>query len=273
MVCDGTIEEDILRKANEKRAIDHKAIQAGMFNQRSTAEERNSILKEILARDDDRLGSNLPNDEEINIMIARSDEEVELFEEMDRERERADNKKHPGRSRLMEYHEIPKEVRDRDVASVEIKPGCQEPKVVSTKRLKVQDMVENVPSSEDDGEGGRRRRRRSAAREPKRYDDGLTETAFLRVLQKGAARGTSPRRASVSWRRAKTEARARQERDARGGGRGGGGDDDDSGWRRTKAAKRVATAAAAAAAAGEGDEEAGRGGRSGRDGDGPRARR
>ena len=45
MVCDGTIEEDILRKANEKRAIDHKAIQAGMFNQRSTAEERNSIRR------------------------------------------------------------------------------------------------------------------------------------------------------------------------------------------------------------------------------------
>ena len=64
----------------------------------------------------------------------RSDEEVELFEEMDRERERADSKKHPGRSRLMEYHEIPKEVRDRDVASVEIKPGARSEKVVSTKR-------------------------------------------------------------------------------------------------------------------------------------------
>ena len=29
LVCDGTIEEDILKRAGEKKAIDHKAIQAG----------------------------------------------------------------------------------------------------------------------------------------------------------------------------------------------------------------------------------------------------
>ena len=257
MVCDGTIEEDILRKANEKRAIDHKAIQAGMFNQRSTAEERNSILKEILARDDDRLGSNLPNDEEINIMIARSDEEVELFEEMDRERERADNEKHPGRSRLMEYHEIPKEVRDRDVASVEIKPGARSQKVVSAKRLKVQDMVENVLSSEDDGDGGRRRRRRSAAREPKRYDDGLTETAFLRVLQKGGGArdiaAASERK--LALRKERKRGRGRSATPAVEGEEGGGdGGDDTAGDER--AAKRVATAG--------GGGGGGRGGRPGR---------
>ena len=56
---------------------------------------------------------------------------------------------------------------------------------MNTKRVKIQDQVENVLSSEDDGEGGRRRRRRSAAKEPRRYDDGLSETAFVRVLEKG----------------------------------------------------------------------------------------
>ena len=185
LVCDGTIEEDILRKANEKRAIDHKAIQAGMFNQASTAEERNSVLKQILSRDEDRVGNDVPTDEEVNLMIARSDEEVELFEEMDRERERANRVNHPGRSRLMEYHEIPKEVRNRDDASEAIDPGARSAKLMNTKRVKIQDQVENVLSSEDDGEGGRRRRRRSAAKEPRRYDDGLSETAFVRVLEKG----------------------------------------------------------------------------------------
>ena len=241
MVCDGTIEEDILRKANEKRAIDHKAIQAGMFNQRSTAEERNSILRGD-SRERRRQAWKQPaTDEEINIMIARSDEEVDLFEEMDRERERADNKKHPGRSRLMEYHEIPKEVRDRDVASVEIKPGARSEKVVSTKRLKVQDMVENVLSSEDDGEGGRRRRRRSAAREPKRYDDGLTETAFLRVLQKG---GGARDIAAASERKLALRDRKRgRGRSATPAveGEEGGGDDDDSGGDDRRPPKRVAT--------------------------------
>lgn len=260
MVCDGTIEEDILRKANEKRAIDHKAIQAGMFNQRSTAEERNSVLKEILARDDDRLGSNLPTDEEINIMIARSDEEVELFEEMDRERERADNKKHPGRSRLMEYHEIPKEVRDRDVASVEIKPGARSEKVVSTKRLKVQDMVENVLSSEDDGEGGRRRRRRSAAREPKRYDDGLTETAFLRVLQKGGgARDIAAASERKLALRERKRGRGRSATPAVEGEDGEGDDGGDLGGDE-RSAKRVATTGGG----GGGGRGGGRRGRPGR---------
>jgi hypothetical protein len=51
-----------------------------MFNQRSTAEERNVVLQDIMRRGEEGLGQDVPTDQEINLMIARSDEEIELFE-------------------------------------------------------------------------------------------------------------------------------------------------------------------------------------------------
>ena len=43
LACVGTIEEAILDKARQKRDIDAKVIQAGMFNDRSTNEERHQV--------------------------------------------------------------------------------------------------------------------------------------------------------------------------------------------------------------------------------------
>jgi SWI/SNF-related matrix-associated actin-dependent regulator of chromatin subfamily A protein 2/4 len=47
----GTIDEWILKRAQEKRAIDNKVIQAGMFNNDSSAEDRQQLLEELFSQE------------------------------------------------------------------------------------------------------------------------------------------------------------------------------------------------------------------------------
>merc|ERR1712106_575964 len=105
-----SVEERILAAARYKLNMDEKVIQAGMFNQRSTGSERQELLQSILRdeEDDEDEENEVPDDETINQMIARGEEEFELFQRLDIERRRADaelgDKRQP---RLIEESELP----------------------------------------------------------------------------------------------------------------------------------------------------------------------
>ncbi|XVE81561.1 hypothetical protein DITRI_Ditri15bG0074700 [Diplodiscus trichospermus] len=103
LVSVGSIEEVILERAKQKRGIDAKVIQAGLFNTTSTAKDRKEMLEEIMRRGTSSLGTDVPSEREINRLAARSDEEFRIFEKMDEERRLRENYK----SRLMEDHEVP----------------------------------------------------------------------------------------------------------------------------------------------------------------------
>merc|ERR1712154_231399 len=86
-----SVEERILAAARYRLNMDEKVIQAGMFNQRSTGSERQELLQSILReeKDDDEDEENeVPDDETINQMLSRKEEEFELFQRMDIERRR-----------------------------------------------------------------------------------------------------------------------------------------------------------------------------------------
>uniref|UniRef100_A0A2M4B8P2 Putative chromodomain-helicase dna-binding protein n=1 Tax=Anopheles marajoara TaxID=58244 RepID=A0A2M4B8P2_9DIPT len=99
-----SVEERILAAARYKLNMDEKVIQAGMFDQKSTGSERQQFLQSILHQDemDEEEENEVPDDEMINLMIARSDEELELFKKMDAER-RAEEVK----PRLLDEAELP----------------------------------------------------------------------------------------------------------------------------------------------------------------------
>jgi SWI/SNF-related matrix-associated actin-dependent regulator of chromatin subfamily A member 2/4 len=99
-----SVEERILAAARYKLNMDEKVIQAGMFDQKSTGSERQQFLQSILAQDegDDEEENEVPDDEMINFMIARSDEELEMFKQMDIDRKKEETKK-----RLVEECELP----------------------------------------------------------------------------------------------------------------------------------------------------------------------
>ncbi len=73
-----SVEEKILAAARYKLNVDEKVIQAGMFNNKSTGNERKQFLQQILFKETEE-GDEVPDDEIINQMIARSEDEYNLF--------------------------------------------------------------------------------------------------------------------------------------------------------------------------------------------------
>merc|ERR1719270_2211913 len=106
-----SVEERILAAARYKLNMDEKVIQAGMFNQRSTGSERHELLQSILReeKDDDEDEENeVPDDDIVNQMISRSEEEFEMFQRMDIERRRTEAEAGSDRKpRLIEDGELP----------------------------------------------------------------------------------------------------------------------------------------------------------------------
>lgn len=99
-----SVEERILAAARYKLNMDEKVIQAGMFDQKSTGSERQQFLQSILHQDgdDEEEENEVPDDDLINEMIARSEEELEIFKQID-----IDRKKNETQSRLIEESELP----------------------------------------------------------------------------------------------------------------------------------------------------------------------
>jgi ATP-dependent helicase STH1/SNF2 len=88
LITIGSVEENILARANYKLDIDQKIIEAGMFHKDATQADRQQFLMSLLkkTKEDDEEQDFVPSDEQINQMIARNDDEIALFDQMDKER-------------------------------------------------------------------------------------------------------------------------------------------------------------------------------------------
>nr|CAG8586264.1 14507_t:CDS:2 [Entrophospora candida] len=119
LISQKSIEENILARAQFKLDIDGKVIQAGKFDHKSTAQEREAYLRSLLeSGDNDETNEVLDNEvldnDEINEILARSDDEIRIFREIDDEREKNEEKEwlssgnsNIRKSRLVEEHELP----------------------------------------------------------------------------------------------------------------------------------------------------------------------
>lgn len=147
LISSNSVEEKILERAQYKLDMDEKVIQAGKFDNKSTSEERDALLRTLLdsAEAAEQLEEQEEMDDEyINGIMARSEEELVLFHKIDEERIR-DSVYGPDRKlpRLMGENELP------DIYLQEDNPVTEE--------------IEEIA-----GRGARERTR-------VRYDDGLTE--------------------------------------------------------------------------------------------------
>lgn len=90
MLTAKTIEEDVMERASFKRGLEKKIIRAGMFDEQSKDSERQAMLRELLRVEgpvsDDENEDGLPTEEEINRLLARSEEEFDIFQDIDLER-------------------------------------------------------------------------------------------------------------------------------------------------------------------------------------------
>ncbi|KAI0079061.1 hypothetical protein K474DRAFT_1659535 [Panus rudis PR-1116 ss-1] len=89
-ITEKSVEEAMFARARYKLDIDDKVIQAGRFDNKSTQEEQEEFLRSILEADQEEENEEAGdmNDEEINEIIARNDQEAIIFREMDIQRER-----------------------------------------------------------------------------------------------------------------------------------------------------------------------------------------
>ncbi|OAF71810.1 hypothetical protein A3Q56_00430 [Intoshia linei] len=104
-----SVEEKILAAARFKLNLDEKVIQAGMFDQKSTNAERKQFLTQILTADelDGEEECEVPDDETINQMLSRTEEEFEICQKIDDHRIMLEKQEGQYTSRLVEISEIP----------------------------------------------------------------------------------------------------------------------------------------------------------------------
>ncbi|KAF2261179.1 hypothetical protein CC78DRAFT_362667 [Lojkania enalia] len=154
LITSNSVEEKILERANFKLDMDGKVIQAGKFDNKSTNEEREAMLRIMLesAEAAENLEQEEMDDDDLNLIMMRSDEELELFQRMDQERLKTDSYG-PGRKlpRLLGENELP------DIYVNDDNP-----------------VVEEIEEA-NFGRGARERTR-------VRYDDGLTEEQWLEAV-------------------------------------------------------------------------------------------
>nr|XP_057926352.1 probable global transcription activator SNF2L2 [Doryrhamphus excisus] len=154
-----SVEEKILAAAKYKLNVDQKVIQAGMFDQKSSSQERRVFLQAILEHEEQNEEEDeVPDDETLNQMIARNEDEFELYMRIDMDRRREDARNPKRKPRLMEEDELPSWII-KDDAEVE--------------RLTYEEEEEKMF-----GRGSRCRRDVD-------YSDTLTEKQWLRAIEDG----------------------------------------------------------------------------------------
>lgn len=154
-----SVEEKILAAAKYKLNVDQKVIQAGMFDQKSSSHERRAFLQAILEHEEQNEEEDeVPDDETLNQMIARHEEEFDLFMRMDLDRRREDARNPNRKPRLMEEDDLPSWII-KDDAEVE--------------RLTCEEEEEKIF-----GRGSRQRRDVD-------YSDALTDKQWLRAIEDG----------------------------------------------------------------------------------------
>lgn len=158
-----SVEEKIVAAAKYKLNVDSKVIQAGMFDAKSTGQERRQYLQTILSQETNEVDDDpeVPDDETVNQMIARSEEEYELFQRMDIERRRLEARELNRKPRLMEDSELPSWLNKDDSQLEQM-------------RLEAQGHI-------DDSIYGRGTR----VRKEVDYSDKLTEREFLKAVEDG----------------------------------------------------------------------------------------
>lgn len=160
LVTERSVEEHVMAGAARKIEMDKKIIQAGRYDNKSTAEERDAFLRALLEADDGEPEEDDDADEAdmLNEAIARTEEERAIFAQMDRDRRAAEEAAwaaagNTGKlpERLIQEWELPEVYR--------------------------MDHPKAVVESDVRPDGSRRNRTQVT------YDDGMSEEQWLQALE------------------------------------------------------------------------------------------
>lgn len=160
LITTNSIEEKILARANHKLDVDKMIIQAGKFNNSSTLSEQREFLKNILKqRTEGNDDEEVPTLEEINTLIARAQEEMDLFNKMDELK---------AAKQLQEWKERGNK-------------GRPPPPLLLESELPQWMLVQESKEDQEEIEYGRGMRERSSVI----YDDGLSDFKWQKMIEAG----------------------------------------------------------------------------------------
>lgn len=185
LICSRSIEVNILERATRKLQIESQVIQAGQFNNKSSDNDRHEMLKDLLRQqneDDATESEDATSLEEINRKLARSDDEYEIFQQVDEDlRSEAS-----GRSRLLvaesdlpkwvfqpEQEEKQKEQSEADYFLEHGRGRRKRKQVIYDDNLTEREWTLAMEEDGDIVEAAQRKRRRVSSR---RVDSAITES-------------------------------------------------------------------------------------------------
>ncbi|KAK4222203.1 chromatin structure-remodeling complex subunit snf21 [Podospora fimiseda] len=155
LISSSSVEEKILERARYKLDMDGKVIQAGRFDNKSSETDRDAMLRTLLESAEAEVGDQEEmDDEELNMILARSEDELTMFTKLDQER-----------------------AQDPIYGTA---PGCKAvPRLMTEDELPDIYLQEGNPVEEESevvlGRGARERTK-------VKYDDGLTEEQWLMAV-------------------------------------------------------------------------------------------
>jgi len=146
-----TVERKVLKVQNEKRTVEDMIIGVAIFNDESNVDDRKAVYQAVTAKNQSGGSSGIPDDSQINKMIARTGDELELFEEMDTERDARyqmewENAGNTGDyPRLVTYDELPGYLKVK--ADELIRPE-ELPEVRKSRSRNQLSLLDNITDSE-----------------------------------------------------------------------------------------------------------------------------
>lgn len=163
LITEDSVEEAILDRALSKLEIDGKVIQAGKFDNKSTAEEQEAFLRSLMEAEEQRRENKSEEDEidddELNDILARNDDEVVIFRKLDEERVAANTK---NETRLFNQDELP-EIYKEDIR-IHLEPPSEVLGRRERKRVVYEDTLSEsqwlkMQQLEEEEDGGHKSRR------------------------------------------------------------------------------------------------------------------
>ncbi|KAH3665671.1 hypothetical protein OGAPHI_003859 [Ogataea philodendri] len=166
LITSDSIEEYILERAHQKLDIDGKVIQAGKFDQKSTSEEQEALLRQLLeAEENEKDEDEVLDDNDLNEILARNEDELKTFQKLDEERIEEAH----GQPRLIAESELPEIYNQEPEITDEAEEMLQYGR--GTRERKVQHYDENITeeqwlreingyASDDDGARPKKSRKR-----------------------------------------------------------------------------------------------------------------
>ncbi|KAJ8127082.1 hypothetical protein O1611_g6555 [Lasiodiplodia mahajangana] len=156
LISSNSVEEKILERARYKLDLDGKVIQAGRFDNKSSETDRDAMLRTLLESADmtESGEQDEMDDEELNLLLARNEDEYSMFQKLDEERARD-----PMYGTVSGSKRIPRLMAESELPDIYLNEGNPEP----------DEQEETL------GRGARERTR-------VKYDDGLTEEQWLMAV-------------------------------------------------------------------------------------------